>query len=87
MYKLLSLFILTLFLSNAFGQGMTISSLTTMNSTAVSCDSLSINFSAISSVPSNADVNVLINGTSFSTTSLNVQVNWGDGSLGEMDED
>lgn len=80
MYKLLSLFILTLFLSNAFGQGMTISSLTTMNSTAVSCDSLSINFSAISSVPSNADVNVLINGTSFSTTSLTVQVNWGDGS-------
>lgn len=80
MYKYLSLLILSLFLSHAFGQGMTISSLTTMNSTAVSCDSLSINFSAISSVPSNADVNVLINGTNFSTTSLTVQVNWGDGS-------
>ena len=80
MYKLLFFFVFSILVTGAFGQGMTISSLTTMNSTAVSCDSLSINFSAISAVPSNADVNVLINGTNFSTTSLNVQVNWGDGS-------
>lgn len=80
MYKLLLFSIFSIIVTGAFGQGMTISSLTTMNSTALSCDSLSINFSAISSVPSNADVNVLINGTNFSTTSLNVQVNWGDGS-------
>jgi uncharacterized repeat protein (TIGR01451 family) len=80
MYKLLFFFVFSILVTGAFGQGMTISSLTTTNSTAVSCDSLSINFSAISAVPSNADVNVLINGTNFSTTSLNVQVNWGDGS-------
>jgi uncharacterized repeat protein (TIGR01451 family) len=80
MYKLLFFFVFSILVTGAFGQGITISSLTTMNSTAVSCDSLSINFSAISAVPSNADVNVLINGTNFSTTSLNVQVNWGDGS-------